>query len=299
MNAASEELAALRAENAELQARLRQLEASFRADVDFRQTAEQERLQLDRKLQQSQYFESISILASGVAHDFNNILTTITGQAELIRAGADIDAETRESADAIIIAVRRATELTSQLLAFAGRGRYQEELIDINEIVHNLLSLLHETVPSSITLRTQVTTALPQIRGDTAQLSRVLLNLVQNAIEAIDQQIGSITIRTDSAYLSEADLSHILFGGSLQAGNYVLLEVVDTGSGMDAATLRRMFDPFFSTRFTGRGLGLAAVQGIVRNHQGALAVESQPGSGTHVQVWLPATDPKGTNELRS
>ncbi len=288
MSAASEELAALRAENGALRARLRQLEASFRSDVDFREDAEHERLQLDRKLQQAQYLESVSILASGVAHDFNNILTTITGQAELILAGASSDAETRESADAIMAAVRRATDLTSQLLAFAGRRRYQEELIDVNEIVYNLLSRLHETVPSSIVVRTEITTALLPVTGNETQLSRVLLNLVQNAVEAIDRQVGSITIRTDSAHLSDDCLSRMLLGGSLPTGNYILLEVADTGSGMDAATLQRMFDPFFSTRFTGRGLGLAAVQGIVRNHQGALAVDSQPGSGTRVQVWLPA-----------
>jgi CheY-like chemotaxis protein len=191
----------------------------------------------------------------------------------------------------VILAGERAAQLTRQMLAYAGKGRFVLEMIDLSAEVRDTLPLLQAAIPRTVGLRLQLATDLPLVEVDAAQLHQIFMNLVVNGAEAIPEgRTGTVDVATRRVTIGDTDLPlrQELAGGELRAGEYVLLEVRDSGAGMDAATRERIFDPFFTTKFTGRGLGLAAVLGIVRGHSGAIAVSSEPGRGATFRVWLPA-----------
>jgi CheY-like chemotaxis protein len=173
------------------------------------------------------------------------------------------------------------------MLAYSGRGHFLIQPLDLNAIIAESRSLIDTSISTGVDLRYNLAPALPTIEADAAQIQQVLLNLVLNAVEAIDGQAGLIELHTAAVPAAQAELTQLDIAPEQFADQYVLLRVSDTGSGMDAETRTRMFDPFFSTKFTGRGLGLAAVLGIVRGHRGGLHVQSEPGHGTVVTVLLP------------
>ncbi len=258
-------------------------------DITERKRHEEERLAFERQLQEAQRRESIGILASGLAHDFNNLLAAINGHAELALLDLPPDAPPRESVEAIVQGVRRATDLTTQMLAYAGKGRFLTQPVQLNELIHEMADLLRSTLSRHATVRQRLAASLPLIEADASQICQVILNLLVNASEALGDQPGLITLETAVEDLDQSRLEQLIGGADLAPGQYVRMSVTDTGCGMDEATRARMFEPFFSTKFTGRGLGLAALQGIVHSHYGAIEVLSALGQGTTVHIYLPAT----------
>jgi len=260
-------------------------------DITERKRYEEERLAFERQVQETQRRESIGILAGGLAHDFNNLLAAINGHAELALLDLPPDSPARESVEAIVQGVRRATDLTVQMLAYAGKGRFLTQPVHLNELIHEMVDLLRPTLSRHTVVDQRLAAGLPLIEADASQIRQVILNLLVNADEALGDQPGQIMLETAVEDLDQVRLDTLIGGAGLAPGQYVRMSVSDTGCGMDEATRARMFEPFFSTKFTGRGLGLAALQGIVRGHRGAIAVFSAPNQGTTVHVYLPASAP--------
>ena len=245
-----------------------------------------ERKHAEERLLQAQKLESIGVLAGGVAHDFNNILTVIMGGA----SSALAECPSCEHFQTILSASERAAYLTKQLLAYAGKGQQLVRTVDLNGIVSQSTGLLSASVPKRVDLRINLSTDLPCIEADPSQIEQILMNLVINAREAIvPQRDGLIEIATGSCEVTPEMARRHSKAYDVSPGAYVYLEVRDNGAGMDRATAARIFDPFFSTKFTGRGLGLAAVEGIVRTARGFIDVRSSPGAGTAMRVLLPAS----------
>jgi len=256
------------------------------AQVLFTDTTERRRL--ERRIQQAQKNESMEVLAGGVAHDFNNLLVGILGSAELALNALEPTAAARPLVERIGESARIAADLARQMLAYAGRARVVLDQVDPNALVAEMAGLLEAALPRKVRLRFEPGAALPPIEGDPTRLRQVVMNLVVNAGEAIQDREGHVTVRTGVLEADTETLRSPYIASDVPAGRYVAIEVVDDGSGMDEDVLRRLFDPFFSTKFAGRGLGLAAVLGIVRAHRGTILVESRPGAGSRLRVLLPA-----------
>jgi signal transduction histidine kinase len=247
----------------------------------------------EERLGQAHKWESIGILAGGVAHDFNNLLTVIMGSASLARA----EYPECEHYQAILCASERAANLTKQLLQYAGRGHVAVKTVDLTELVTQSTELFSAFVPKRVSLSFNLAKRLPCLEADPSRIEQILMNLVINAAEAIPpNRDGLIEIATSSYEVSPDMARRHSKAYPVAAGSFVCLEVRDNGTGMDEATISRIFDPFFSTKFTGRGLGLAAVYGIVRTSKGFIEVRSLPGSGTTSRVFLPASEKTHSTE---
>lgn len=235
---------------------------------------------------QTRRLESLAALAGGVAHDFNNLLTTILGYTHLALADLPADTPVRDFLVQVEKSGRRAANLTQRLLVYAGRNVFNFKPLDLSEFVREQLPLLETIAGRQVSLRLSLTDALPLMEGDVHQLRQVMINLVTNAAESMEGA-GTLGIRTGLVTLDRpADFSGHA-PPDLAAGRYVFLEVQDSGAGMSADTVARIFDPFFSTKFPGRGLGMAAVWGIVRGHRGLIKVDSAPGKGSTFRLLFP------------
>ncbi len=261
---------------------------SIARDITARKRAEAERLNLERKLQETQRLESLGLLAGGIAHDFNNLLMGILGNVSLALMELSTHSPAYESVVQIERAAQRAADLTRQMLAYAGKGRFVIHKINLNALVAEMAHLLRASISKKIMLNSHFAPHLPAIEGDASQIRQVVMNLITNAAEAIGDQQGTITLHSQVEYLDQRQLAQIYNAPDLTAGTYVVVSVTDTGCGMDEATQRRIFEPFFTTKFTGRGLGLAAVLGIMRSHRGSITVQSMPGVGSTFTLLLPA-----------
>ena len=248
-----------------------------------------ERKQADERMQQSQKLESVGLLAGGVAHDFNNLLIGVIGNASLIQETLPQDHPASELVNSILETGEKLAHLTRQMLAYAGKGQFFLETLDLSAVVHENQDLIRTTVPKKIDVQFDLEQNLPSIEADRGQMHQVLMNLVINAAEAIGNHEGLITVRTGMRSVEDSSLGLHSDAAELDPGEYVLLEISDTGCGMDDSIRARIFDPFFSTKFTGRGLGLAAVSGIVRSHKGGIGVNSRAGKGSRFTVLLPAS----------
>ena len=256
-------------------------------DLSGHKQAEAERKAVERKLQDSQKLESLGLLAGGIAHDFNNLLGSIMGNAGLALLELEPDSPARESVEQIEIAAQHAADLIRQLLAYAGKGRQIIQPIDINKLITEMAQLLQRMIAPQIAIRYHLATDLPTIEGDATQLRQVVMNLIVNAADAIGAQPGTIKLASAVQWIDQAELDAAHFGAHLTTGQYIVVEVVDSGCGMDGITSAKIFEPFFTTKLSGRGLGLAAVLGIIREHRGLLKVESAVGSGTTFTIMLP------------
>jgi two-component system, cell cycle sensor histidine kinase and response regulator CckA len=263
---------------------------AFMLDLSERKQSQEERERLHAQLLQVQKLESLGVLAGGIAHDFNNLLTAMLGSASAALLSLPSESPARPDLDNVILASRRAANLTRQLLAYSGKGHFEVRPIDLSVHVRELSTLLETTISKKVQLRLELTKNLPSISADIAQLQQIVMNLVINGAEAIGDQVGTVLVTTGLQAVDEFYVQSLFSSEGVRAGNYVYLEVHDTGSGMDEVTKARIFDPFFTTKFTGRGLGLAAVLGIVRGHKGAIKVYSSPGKGTTFKVFFPASD---------
>ncbi|MEM7350660.1 MAG: ATP-binding protein [Acidobacteriota bacterium] len=259
-------------------------------DVTERNRMKRERRKLQARVRKAQKMESLGLLAGGVAHDFNNLLVGILGHAGLALMEMPEDSSLRPLIQQIETAAIRASELTNEMLAYSGKGRFMVEEIDIAELVREMIHLLDVTISKSVALETDFAQDLAAMEGDPTQIRQVVMNLITNAAEALGDEVGTITIATGRIEADRSYLAGTFLDDDLPAGRYVFLEVSDTGPGMEPETRSKIFDPFFTTKFTGRGLGLAAVLGIVRGHRGAIRVYSEVGRGTSFKLLFPATD---------
>ena len=252
------------------------------------QLLEAERRALEQQVQRAQRLDSLGVLAGGIAHDFNNLLAGVLGNAELLLDRATTD-DDKEIASAIITAGQRAAALTRQMLAYAGqRDLGRREPVDLGHLVRELRALLDATLSKKAELELAVDPAVV-VLGDPVTLGQVVMNLLTNASDALGESPGRITVRVRR--VSEVDARwDQAQGATVGPGRWVLVEIEDTGAGMDEPTRGRVFEPFFSTKERGHGLGLAACLGIVRAHGGAVLVESELGRGSRFSVLLPATD---------
>lgn len=251
-----------------------------------------EKKQIEKRLQQAQRLESIGGLAAGIAHDFNNLLTGILGSASLLSEELE---NASDNVKRIVSSGERAATLTRQLLAYSGKGRFVLAKVDISETVRGMMDLLRLTVPDNVRIDYCLDGNLPAVSADPSQMQQIVMNLITNAAEAIPEgQSGCVRVETGVQTLSGPVTDAA--GAEVRPGTYVRLSVTDTGVGIQPAVAARMFEPFFSTKFTGRGLGLAAVSGIVRAHKGGIMVHSEPGSGTEVRVLLPCGQDGGAQK---
>lgn len=244
----------------------------------------------EEALRRAQKLESLGVLAGGVAHDFNNLLTGIMGNASVVLEDLPHSDPSRPLLEEVVRASERAADLTRQLLAYSGKGRFVVENVDLSAQVRDIATLIQTSVPKTVHVDLALQDGLPGTPADAGQIQQIIMNLVINGAEAIGEgNHGRVLVKTGAQEVT-ASIQDTFSGEDLQPGKYVYLEVHDTGCGMDEETKARMFEPFFSTKFTGRGLGLSAVLGIVRGHKGLIQVFSNPGTGTTVRVLLPASD---------
>jgi len=262
-------------------------------DITERKRAETERARLEARVQHMERLESLGVMAGGIAHDFNNLLQAILGNADLALVSLSDDAPSRRSIAEIGKAGRRAADLSARMLAYSGHGALEIRRLDLTELVRDAYEGLTAEMSPAIAWRLDLAADLPEMAGDPAQLRQVLLDLVTNGAEAIGEQPGTITISTGVRTCDRAFFRTTYIDEELVEGQYVWYEVADTGCGIDETIRDKIFDPFVSTKFTGRGLGLAAVFGIVRGHHGAIRVESEPGRGTTIQVLFPSWSEAG------
>jgi PAS domain S-box-containing protein len=249
---------------------------------------EGERRALEQQVQRAQRLDSLGVLAGGIAHDFNNLLTGILGNAEYLRDRLS-DRDDLEAARAIATAAQRAAGLTRQMLAYAGqRDLGRREPVDVGDLVRELRTLLDATLSKKAELELVIEPG-SVVLGDRATLGQVLMNLLTNASDALGADPGRISVHARPVREVDARWD-VAQGATVGPGSWVLVEVADTGAGMDEATRGRVFEPFFSTKEKGHGLGLAAVLGIVAAHGGAVLVESEPSKGSCFSVLLPASD---------
>lgn len=248
-------------------------------DVTSAVLAKKQEAQMEQRMLNAQKFESLGSLSGGIAHEFNNILVGVMGNADFMRMKLEPESKLHKQVDAVIDSAQRASRLVQQMLLYSGRREIQREWLDLNPLIEDMQNMLGAMVSKNVTLEIVTASEGPSTVADGSQLRQVLVNLVMNAAEAIEEDDGSITVRTGTDSPDALPDS-----GSVPP---VFLEVSDSGAGMDGETRHRIFDPFFSTKFMGRGLGMAAVQGIVHAHDGVVNVESSPGHGTTIRVILP------------
>lgn len=250
-----------------------------------------ERRALRERLLESQRLESLSVLSGGLAHDFNNILTCVLGHAEALRDQLGVKHSADRPLLGIVKAVERASDLTSRLLAYSGRGRFEVCLVDLNRKVAEIDLLLRGSLGGRCKLTTALAEGQQGIKGDRAQIQQVLMSVITNAIEAVGEGPGTVRVSTSRVDERDPGLTEAFarFDHGVTEDAYVRLRVEDDGPGMGEETLAKIYDPFFSTKAPGRGLGLAAVLGIVNGHNGAILTRSSANQGTCVDIWIPAT----------
>jgi two-component system, chemotaxis family, CheB/CheR fusion protein len=260
-------------------------------DIDALKSAESVRHDLELKMFQAQKLESLGVMAGGIAHDLNNLLTPVLGYCDLAKSVLSVESPAMNYLGEIDRSTRLAADLVMQILAYSGKSRRELKVVDLSDFVRSHSGLLIRAVSNKAELRLDLATSPLLLEVDPAQLSQVILNLVTNAAESITQGKGTVTVRTTSLFADRTSLvSPYLDASELTEGRYAVLEVADTGSGISEETMTRLFDPFYTTKFTGRGLGLAAVLGIIRGHLGTIRVLSQLGLGSTFRVLLPITE---------
>ncbi|VAX19427.1 Chemotaxis protein methyltransferase CheR [hydrothermal vent metagenome] len=240
----------------------------------------------ENTLMQRQKLESLGVLTGGVAHDFNNILASIMGNANLAMEDISKDSPAHECLEDVILSSKRAADLAGQMLAYSGQGKFSSESINLSDLVSNMTRLVSAATPKHVVVKYELSGDIPPIDADANQMRQVVMNLVINAAEAIGDAGGTVTVSTGTVDISKNDFKACI-DSDISEGTYVFAEVLDDGEGMDAETVSKIFDPFFTTKFIGRGLGLAAALGIARGHGGTISVKSDLGAGACFRVFYP------------
>jgi signal transduction histidine kinase len=259
----------------------------------LREQLDAERLEkenLQHQLYQAQKMESLGVMAAGVAHDFNNYLTGILGNAEMVLEFGSLEGDAKETVHDIKKLATRASDLTKTMLTYSGRGKFVMEPLDMANLIDDLMKLLKASVGAGVKIDADVAGDIPALQGDPAQMRQVIMNLVMNGADAIGETGGTVSVAAKPAVFEGDRTTDTYADGRIPDGAYVCVEVRDDGCGMDAETVARIFDPFFTTKPEGRGLGLAVVLGIVRAHRGYMNVHSMPGKGTTFGIFLPVEE---------
>ncbi len=256
-------------------------------DITGRRLAEEKRLEMERHLLHAQKLESLGLLAGGIAHDFNNLLGTILGNIELAMEEISPASNARPFLESAFNASRKSAALTRQMLAYSGKGGFVIEGLNISELVQENFYIFRSSIPRTITMSLHLNADIPHVLADSSQIQQVIMNLITNAAEAIGDSEGIITLSTGVQICDEAFLAQSRIEKKPALGKFIYLEVTDTGCGMNDETLNKLFDPFYTTKISGRGLGMAALQGIIKSHDGAILVESILNQGTSIRVLLP------------
>ncbi|HFQ79865.1 MAG TPA: response regulator [Desulfobacterales bacterium] len=256
-------------------------------DITEQKKEVQEKEQILLQMQHVQKLESLGVLAGGIAHDFNNLLMAILGNADLALAEISPFSAARHNLEAIESASRRAADLCRQMLAYSGKGKFVIQQLNCNELVEEMTHMLEISISKKAVMKFNLADKVPPIEADATQIRQIIMNLVINASDAINDKSGIISITTGAMECDRDYLTETYIDEQLPEGIYSYIEVADTGCGMNEETKSKMFDPFFTTKFTGRGLGMAAVLGIVRGHNGALKIYSEPGRGTTIKLIFP------------
>ncbi len=268
-------------------------------DVTDRKQAEAERIALEQQFHHAQKLESLGVLAGGIAHDFNNILTVIMGHCYLVKEEMIPEQEYKQAIQKIESAGNRAADLCRQMLTYAGKSPLVQTRVNLWLLVDEVVRMLQAAIKKNVAIELAMQRVVPEIQGDTGQIQQIIMNLIINAAEAIGENIGTVRVAL-TRVLVEADHAETnTFGTVIPVGGYICLEVTDTGSGMDEETQNRIFEPFYTTKFTGRGLGMSAIHGIIKSHEAHLHMTSTPGIGTTFKVFFPVAQSSDFSETDS
>ncbi len=260
---------------------------SLGAQSDELMRFEQENRRLELQFSQAQKHESLGVMAGGIAHDFNNMLTSVLGYTSLALKKLPADSDVRKDLYMVMSGARQAADLTSQMLVYAGKGAIEFESVDLSQVVDNMAGLVNSIVPRKIHLVNKIGRDLPLIKADSVQLGQVVMNLIANSVDAIENREGIIEIQTGLSEVNSEVLNNSRFKDGHEPGAYIYLRVTDTGVGMDFDRIERIFDPFYSDKQEGKGLGLSSISGIVRQHKGFVHIDSAPDKGSVFSVYFP------------
>lgn len=250
--------------------------------------AEEHRARLEVQLAQAQKMDSLHIMAGSIAHHFNNMMQAVLGNQELLKMDLEEGTPQRDCLEAAEVAALRAAELSSLMLTYVGQGGHRVEAVELSQLVAQHESELKAALPETVELQMHLAQDMPTMQGDPDQLRQAIDHLVRNAVEAVSENdAGRVVVRTEMTHCSAEYLQQTYLYEDQAEGDYAVLEVSDNGCGMSAQTCARAFDPYFTTHFSGRGLGLAVVLGVVRAHKGAIMLYSEPGHGTRIKALLP------------
>lgn len=268
-------------------------------DITDRKKAEEERRKLEQQFQQAQKLESLGVLAGGIAHDFNNILTIILGHCFMAMENVDSGLPHKAHVLQIEGAANRAADLCRQMLAYAGKNPLVQTQVNLWLLLDEMVKMLTSAIKKNVTIELDLTRDVPKIAGDNSQIQQIVMNLIINAAEAIGDNNGTIRVALTKTTVDAGQANTDFLGNTILVGRYACLEVSDTGCGMDNETQKRIFEPFYTTKFTGRGLGMSAILGIIKAHNGALQLSSEPGVGTTFKVYFPLFAVPDAAETRS
>ena len=256
----------------------------FIIDISDRKRVEEEKLLIQQQLRETQKLESLGVLSGGIAHDFNNILAIIMGYCSLTKMDYEL---AEKHVPEIEKAANRAAELCRQMLAYAGKAQIVNSTFDFVDLVFETVKMLKASLPQNAVIKLESLAKLPFVLGDISQIRQVAMNLIINASEAIGESQGEVSVSIAKTAISDVEPVIDYNGKIISPGWYICLKVTDNGCGMDNETKQRIFEPFYTTKFTGRGLGMSAVLGIIMSHGGALQLFSELGHGTTFKVYLP------------
>lgn len=269
---------------------------SFYRDITQRRKAEEERRTLEQQFQQTQKLESLGVLAGGIAHDFNNILTIIFGHCYMVKENYDSGMTDKVHVQHIEAASNRAAELCRKMLAYAGQSPQVQARVNLWLLVDEIVKMLQSAIKKNVTIELELKRDVPEITGDNAQIQQVVMNLIINAGEAIGDKNGTVKVALVKKTVPIGGTDTDFLGNAIQEGSHACLEVSDTGCGMDEETRNRVFEPFYTTKLAGRGLGMSATLGIIKSHNAALQFSTTPGTGTSFKVWFPLPAVSGLAE---
>ncbi|MDD2310640.1 MAG: response regulator [Desulfuromonadaceae bacterium] len=257
-------------------------------DVTEIKRAEEERQNLEKQLQHAQKMESLGVLSGGIAHDFNNILTIILGHCYILKDDIDSGIDPKVHVQQIEAAGNRAADLCRQMLTYAGKSPLLQTEFSFWLLVDEVVKMLNSAIKKNVAITLDLKRDIPMIVGDSSQIQQVIMNLLINAGEAIGDNQGTIAVSLKKTFIDDSTHPETdYFGSRILPGSYACLEVSDSGCGMSEETKQRIFEPFYTTKFTGRGLGMSAILGIVKAHNGALQLASTPDVGTTFKVYIP------------
>ena len=265
-------------------------------DVTEHIRIEEDRKGMERQLQHTQKLESLGVLSGGIAHDFNNILTIILGHCYILKENIDSDAERETHVRMIESAANRAADLCQQMLAYAGKSPLLQTEFSMWMLVDEIVKMLTSAIKKNVIIKRDMKCDIPMIVGDSSQIQQVIMNLIINACEAIGENTGTVIVGLKKTIILPDKPETDYFGNKILPGSYACLEVSDSGCGMSGETIQRVFEPFYTTKFAGRGLGMSAILGIVKAHNGSLHLTSTPGAGTTFKVYFPLTTEQGPVE---